>query len=89
VPNRKPRSWQLQDAKNRLSEVVDEAERTGPQLITRRGKEAVVVLSVAHYERLTQSKEPLLDLLKRAPRIPGGLDVERSEDRGRDVDFEP
>jgi prevent-host-death family protein len=84
---RRTRTWQLQDAKNRLSEVVDEAEKTGPQLITRRGREAAVVLSYAQYESLVQSKEPLVDLLRRAPRISGGLDVERSRDTGRDVEL--
>lgn len=85
--SRKPRAWQLQEAKNRLSEVVDEAARTGPQLITRRGKEAAVVLSYEEYERLTQAKEPLIELLRKAPRLPKGLSVERARDPGRDVEL--
>jgi len=45
------RSWSLQDAKNRFSEVV-EAARRSPQTVTKHGKPAVVVVYVAEYERL-------------------------------------
>jgi len=45
------RSWSLQDAKNRFSEVV-EAARRGPQTVTKHGKPAVVVVDVVEYERL-------------------------------------
>jgi prevent-host-death family protein len=44
--------WSLQDAKNRFSSVVDAALQGTPQTVTRRGKPAVVVLSVEDYERL-------------------------------------
>ncbi len=47
--------WQLQDAKARLSEVVEAAMRGEPQHITRRGKEAVVVLSERAFEALQHS----------------------------------
>jgi prevent-host-death family protein len=46
-------SWRLQDAKNRFSEVV-EAARRKPQLVTKHGKPAVVVVAVDEYERLRQ-----------------------------------
>ena len=42
-------TWKLQDAKNRFSEVVNEAVRSGPQIVTRRGKETAVVLSMESY----------------------------------------
>jgi antitoxin Phd len=45
------RSWSVQDAKNRFSEVVKAARRT-PQTVTKHGKPAVVVVDVAEYERL-------------------------------------
>jgi antitoxin Phd len=45
------RSWSVQDAKNRFSEVVKAARRT-PQMVTKHGKPAVVVVDVAEYERL-------------------------------------
>jgi antitoxin Phd len=45
------RNWSVQDAKNRFSEVVEAARRT-PQLVTKHGKPAVVVVDAAEYERL-------------------------------------
>jgi len=47
------RSWSVQDAKNRFSEVVEAARRT-PQTVTKHGKPAVVVVNVVEYERLRQ-----------------------------------
>ncbi|RMI27419.1 MAG: type II toxin-antitoxin system Phd/YefM family antitoxin, partial [Calditrichaeota bacterium] len=44
--------WPLHDARNRLSEVVDQAIRRGPQKILRRGKEVAVILSIQEYHRL-------------------------------------
>jgi prevent-host-death family protein len=83
----KARKWQLQDAKNRLSEVVESALTNGPQVITRRGKEAVVVVSVEQFERLTRPPGRLIALLRRAPRIRGGLVGARDHDVGRDVEL--
>ena len=39
-------TWQVQDAKTRLSEVIERARAEGPQTITRHGKERAVVLSI-------------------------------------------
>ena len=50
----KPKNtWQLQEAKNRLSELVRAAQDRGPQTITVRGKDAVVVMSAEGYHRMT------------------------------------
>ena len=46
-------TWALQDAKNRFSELVEQALHDGPQMVTRRGKETVVVLSVEAFHTLT------------------------------------
>jgi prevent-host-death family protein len=81
------KSWALQDAKNRFSEVVEEALRSGPQTITRRGKETVVVVSIADWTRLARRRRSLIDVLRRAPRLPHGLDVTRSSDTGRSVEL--
>jgi len=45
-------TWQLQEAKNKLSEVVEAAQTDGPQIITRRGAETAIVLSYADYRKL-------------------------------------
>jgi prevent-host-death family protein len=52
--------WQLQDAKNRFSELVEKAITLGPQTVTKRGKETVVVLSVEEYKKLTKPKFDLV-----------------------------
>ena len=45
--------WALQDAKNKLSEVVRAAERGEPQIVTRRGVETAVIISHDEFERLS------------------------------------
>jgi antitoxin Phd len=79
--------WQLQDAKNRLSEVVEAAIHDGPQIITRRGEETAVVLSFRDWSKLARRGDRLIDVLRRAPKVPGGLNIDRSKDTGRDVDL--
>jgi prevent-host-death family protein len=79
--------WQLQDAKNSFSEVVEDALREGPQIITRRGTDTAVVVSFEEWSRLSRSRGRLIDVLRKAPRVAGGLDIARSRDTGRDVDL--
>jgi len=49
-------NWSLEDAKNSFSAVVEAAQRGRPQTVTKRGKPAVVVVSVSDYERLRRSE---------------------------------
>ena len=78
-------TWQLQDAKNRLSEVVRRAH-DGPQTITLRGRPEAVVLSLAAYRALTEPQRSLVDVLRRAPEPLSDLVEERSDDQTlRDV----
>ena len=56
-PGGKGRRWALQDAKNKLSEVVRAAERGEPQIVTRRGVETAVVISRDDFERLSAGAE--------------------------------
>ena len=80
-------NWQLQEAKNRLSEVVKAAKAKGPQVITVRGKEEVAVVAIAELRRLQKKQTPLGTLLwDSAPKV--NLVIERSRDTGRDVDFD-
>lgn len=60
-------AWQLQDAKSRFSELVECALREGPQLVTRRGSDAVVLMAAPEYRRLA-GEEALVSLLLQAPR---------------------
>ncbi|CAG0929107.1 hypothetical protein RHDC3_00977 [Rhodocyclaceae bacterium] len=74
------KTWALQDAKNRFSEVVDRAIDDGPQLVTRHGREAVVVVSAAEYRKMTQPTESLLEFMQRSP-LYGAEDVEFVRDK--------
>lgn len=70
--------WNLSDAKNRLSEVLDRAKRDGPQTITRRG-DTFVLLPVHQYEQLTGAKPNFTHWLLNGPRI-DDLELPRRED---------
>ncbi len=59
--------WQLQDAKNQFSRVVQKARSEGPQFVTLRGERAVVVLSAADYDALRAGRPSLVDDLLSAP----------------------
>ncbi|HEX4141407.1 MAG TPA: type II toxin-antitoxin system Phd/YefM family antitoxin [Candidatus Methylacidiphilales bacterium] len=73
-------SWQLQEAKNHLSEVVQRAITEGPQTITRHGKPAAVVISAEQYRREAR-RERLSRVLRACP--VKGWKIERSRDVGR------
>ncbi|WP_420629229.1 type II toxin-antitoxin system Phd/YefM family antitoxin [Candidatus Leptofilum sp.] len=77
-------SWQLQEAKNKLSQLVDEAVKSGPQIITRRGVEVVIVLSVEEYRQLKTSKEKLSDFFRQSPLAEIELDLTRDKSPVRD-----
>ncbi len=81
------RVWPLQDAKNRLSEVVNEASTEGPQVISRRGRNTAVILSFEDYARLTRKKTSLASFFRGSPLAASGLTLERSRDVGRKVDL--
>ncbi|MBA2680471.1 MAG: type II toxin-antitoxin system Phd/YefM family antitoxin [Ktedonobacteraceae bacterium] len=70
--------WQLQEAKNKLSEVVDEALVHGPQVITRRGAATAVVLSFADYQQLLSNQQKLSDFFRESPLA--GLDLDLTRD---------
>ena len=79
-------NWQLQEAKNRLSEVVKAAKTKGPQIITVRGKEEVAVVSIEELRRLKHSsKRSAKNWWDSAPKA--NLKIERSRDVGREVDL--
>jgi antitoxin Phd len=81
------RRWKLQDAKNHFSEVVDFAIKEGPQEVTRRGEHAVVIMSFALYQELSQPKENLVNFFRNSPFYGVELDLERIKDNPREIDF--
>jgi prevent-host-death family protein len=81
------RSWQVQEAKARFSDLLRDAARSGPQRITVRGRAAAVVLSTDEYNRLVGPKPPLVDFLRASPLAGIDLDLERDRSTGRDIDL--
>ncbi len=77
--------WALQDAKNRFSEVVNLAIQDGPQVITRRGNETAVLLSMRDYHELSASDGNLVDFFRSSPLVGLDLQFKRDEDYGREV----
>ena len=81
------REWQLQEAKNRLSQVVDSALHDGPQTITLRGKPAAVVVSFDEYRKLTLPRTGLSQFFRQSPLYDVELDLSRSADLSREVEL--
>jgi len=83
-------NWHLQDARNNLSKLVQEARKKGPQTITLRGKPAVVVISTEEYEALSSKKPSLGEFLLSGPVWDDDFVEEvnrRDKSPPRDVDF--
>ncbi len=79
------REWQLQEAKNRLSQVVDSAMHEGPQTITLHGKPAAVVVAFDEYKKLMAPALPLSKFLRQSPLRDIDLDLTRSFEPAREV----
>jgi len=82
--------WQLQEAKARFSEVFRLARTEGPQLITRQGKDGVIMLPVEQYERLVnRSRQPksLMQFFRESPLVGLELEFERSQEMSRDIEL--
>lgn len=79
-------AWQLQAAKQQFSELVERARREGPQVVTKHGKEAVVVVSAEEYRRLRGSGPSLVEFIRTAPDF-DQLELDRAPGRGRDVEL--
>lgn len=75
--------WQLQQAKARLSEVVNLAISDGPQVITRHGKDAVVVVRADDFGKSAAPKVPLGEFLLNSPLRGSGLRLHRLRDTPR------
>jgi antitoxin Phd len=80
-------TWKLQDAKAKFSKVVEDALKIGPQLVTRRGQKAVVVVSVDKYEELISNKPTFKDFLLSCPKMGSDFDLERQKDFPRSIEF--
>jgi prevent-host-death family protein len=87
-------SWQVQEAKQRFSEVLRAVEREGPQTITRHGEDVAVVVDIAEYRRLTGRPGTFVDHLLSMPTLSDDaaavfdeIEADRKRDRPREIDF--
>jgi prevent-host-death family protein len=78
-------NWQLQTAKSKFSQVVNQALEEGPQIVTRHGKAVVVIVSMDEYQKMIDPQPSLLELLLNSPLSDSGLEIQRDkEDYGRE-----
>lgn len=78
--------WQLQEAKQRFSELVRHARAEGPQVVTKHGEEVAVVVSIEEYRRLTGKLPSFKQFLLAAPDL-DALEIDRSRERARVVEL--
>ena len=78
--------WQLQEAKQRFSELVRRALAEGPQVVTRRGEEVIVVVSAAEFDRLAGRVPDFKDFLLSGPDL-DALEIERDSRPARQVEL--
>ena len=81
------RIWQLKDARANFSTLVDKAISDGPQMVTRNGKRAVVVVSIEEWTRCERRRDDLVDFFAKSPLRDEGIDIERQRDYPREIEF--
>lgn len=79
-------TWQVQEAKQKFSQLVQRAIDEGPQVVTRHGEEVVVVLAAEEFRRLTGRILDFKEFLLSGPDL-NELDLERVGDLPRDIDL--
>ena len=79
--------WQLQEAKSRFSEVVEEALVHGPQKVTRHGEEVVVILSISEFRKLTRPEGDIVTFFSRSPFADVEIDLTRSKETSRTIEL--
>ena len=77
-------AWQVQEAKQRFSELMRRARTEGPQVVTRHGEEAVIVIAAADYRRLRDQRPSFTEFLLTGPDF-SDLELERDRRPPRDV----
>ena len=81
------KTWQLQEAKNKFGQLVEKARKSGPQIVTKHGKEAVVVLSFEDYKKMISPEDNLIEFLRSSPLYQSEIDFSalRQKDKPRDI----
>jgi antitoxin Phd len=79
--------WQLQEAKNKFSSLVDKAHHDGPQIVTKHGKESVVVIAIEDYQKMNRPTSDLLSFFKSSPLFDLNIDLTRDKRSSRDIEL--
>jgi len=79
--------WQLQEAKNKFSNLVDKARHEGPQVVTKHGKESVVIIAIEDYQKLNKPTSDLISFFKKSPLSDIDLDLTRDKSSSRDIEL--
>ncbi|RDJ23619.1 type II toxin-antitoxin system Phd/YefM family antitoxin [Bosea caraganae] len=82
-----PKSWTVANAKAHFSELIDKAKAEGPQMVTRNGRPAAVLVSVEEWERKTARKGTLTEFFQNSPLRGSGIDLTREDHPPRDLDL--
>jgi prevent-host-death family protein len=78
--------WQVQEAKQRFSELLRAANQNGPQIVTRHGEEIAVVIDIAEFHRLRGDVQDFKDFLRSGPDF-DDLELTRQRDLPREIDW--
>jgi prevent-host-death family protein len=79
--------WQVQEAKQRFSEVLRAAEEGEPQIVTKHGEEVAVIIDIAEYRRLRGQSVSFMTYLRTDPSTDADLEINRRRDLPRDADL--
>ena len=83
----KQKHWQLQEAKNRFSRLVEQAQHNGPQIVTKHGRETVVIISADEYRKLIRPKKDIVRFFQESPLFGEDIDLTRSKETPRDIEL--
>lgn len=81
------KTWQLQQAKQRRSEVIRCAAVDEPQMITHHGQPSAWIISDQEYTKLTQQQESIVDFFQKSPHREVELKIERRKDSPRSIEL--
>lgn len=79
--------WSVAEAKARFSSLIEQAQSKGPQVITRHGQAAAVVVSPEEWERKTKRSGNLAEFFATSPLRDAGLKIKRRKDRPRKLEL--
>ena len=79
--------WKLHEAKNKFSNLVNKVHQDGPQVVTKHGKESVVIIAFEDFQELNKPKSDLVSFFKKSPLFGINLDLERAKSFSRGIDL--